>query len=126
MDRSYNYWKEVCRNIGKARRVWSRLGKLLRREEAESRVYAMFYRAVVRAVLLFGAETWVLSEEMPHNLEGVHVLFLRQITGQRIVRQRDRTWRSVTSEKFLKKEVTHPLGAYIDKRQATVAEWVKL
>ena len=77
---------------------------------------AMFYRAVVQAVLLFGAETWVLSEAMPHNLEGVHVGFLRQITGKRVVRQRDRTWRSVTSEKFLKKEVTHPLGAYIDKR----------
>ena len=116
MDRSYNYWQEVCKNFVKACRVWSRMGKLLRKEEAESQVYAIFYREVVRAVLLFGSETWFLSEAISQDLEGVHVGFLRQITGKRVVRQRDETWRSVTSEKFLKKAVTHPLGAYIDKR----------
>ena len=38
----------------------------------EPRVSAIFYRAVVQKVLLFGAETWVLLEEMSWNLEGVH------------------------------------------------------
>ena len=37
----------------------------------------------------FGAETWVLSEEMSRKLEGVHAGFLRQITGQRSVRQKN-------------------------------------
>ena len=32
-----------------------------------------FYRAVVQAVLLFGAETWVLSTEMLTKIEGVHM-----------------------------------------------------
>ena len=36
LDQSENDWPEVCRNVGKAIRVWSRLGKMLRREGAES------------------------------------------------------------------------------------------
>ena len=62
LGRSENDWREVCSNVGKARREWSRLGKLIRRERAESRVYAIVYRAVAQAVLLFGVETWVFSE----------------------------------------------------------------
>ena len=36
-------WTVVLRNVGKAYRVWRRLGKLLRREGAEPRVSAMFH-----------------------------------------------------------------------------------
>ena len=86
----------------------------------------MFYRVVVQAVLLLRTETWVLLEVMYRKLEGVHVGFLKQITGQSIVRKRDGTWRCVEVEKFLKKEVTQSIGAYIDKRQAAVVEWVHL
>ena len=50
-------WPAVRRNIGRAIQFWGRLGKLLRREGAYPIVSAEFYRAVVQAVLLFGAET---------------------------------------------------------------------
>ena len=40
-----------------ARLVWGRLGELLRREGADPKVAEIFYRAVIQAVLLFGAET---------------------------------------------------------------------
>ena len=40
----------------------------------------MFYWVVVQAVLLFGAETWVLLAAMSRKLEGVHVGFLIQVT----------------------------------------------
>ena len=33
-------------------------------------MYAMFYQEVVQAVLNFGAETWVLLEVMPQNMDG--------------------------------------------------------
>ena len=91
LDRSDNDWPAVLRNVGKACRVWSRLGKLLRREGEEPRVSVMFYRAVVQAVLILEAETWVLLEAMSRKLEGLHVGFLRQITGQRAVRWKDGT-----------------------------------
>ena len=57
LGRSDNDWPAVLRNIRKARQVWGRLVKLLRKEGAEPTVLAKFYHAVVQAVLLFGAET---------------------------------------------------------------------
>ena len=62
LDQSDNDWLAFLRNFRKARKVWSRLGKLLWREGDEPRVSAMFYWAVVQVVLLFGAEIWVFSE----------------------------------------------------------------
>ena len=72
LERSDNDRLAVLWNFGKARWIWSRLWKLLQREGEEPRVYAMFYQAVVQAVLIFGAETWVLLESMSRKLEGVH------------------------------------------------------
>ena len=54
------------------------------------------------------------------------MIFLRQITGQRGDFQKDGTWKSVAAEKVLKKVVNQYLGEYIDKLQATVAEWAAL
>ena len=87
---------------------------------------AMFYRSVVQTVLLFGAEIWVLLEAIYRKLEGVYVGFLRMITGQRAVRHEYRTWRKVAAEKFLEKSGTQTLGTYIDRRKATVSEWMAL
>ena len=84
----------------------------------------MFYREVVQAVLIFGAKTWVLLESMSQNMEGLHVGFLKHITGQQTKQQRDGTWRREAAAKVLKESGNQPLGAYIDKWQATVAEWV--
>ena len=53
----------------------------------------MFYWAVVQAVLILGAETWVLLEVMSRKLEGVHMGFPKQITGQREVQHKNGTWR---------------------------------
>ena len=40
------------------------------------------YRAVIQAVLLFGAETWVLLAEIELKVDGTHTGFLWQITGK--------------------------------------------
>ena len=57
MYRSDENCPVVLQNVEKTRRVWNRLGKLLRRERENPRVYGMFYREVVQTVLLFGTET---------------------------------------------------------------------
>ena len=89
-DRTYFYSLQdqvfwALRNVGKDRRVWNRLGKLLRREGAEPQVSAMFYLAVVQIVLLWGAETWVLAEEMSRKMYGVHMVFLKADNGAEVV-----------------------------------------
>ena len=86
----------------------------------------MLYRAVVQVLLLFGVDSWVLSAAISRKLEGVHVGFLIQVTGQTAKRQRYGTCRSVVAASVLKGEVTQALRTYIEKRQEKVAEWVVL
>ena len=47
-------------NLAKARRLWARISRVLRAENASARVCGMFYKATVQSVVLFGSETWVL------------------------------------------------------------------
>ena len=49
----------------------------------------IFYLAVVKAVLRFGEEIWVLSDTMLKNIEGVNVGFLQQVPGEKARRQND-------------------------------------
>ena len=49
-------WPEIRQNTKLARELWGRLVKLLRREGTAPRVGVMFYKAVARAVLIFGFE----------------------------------------------------------------------
>ena len=69
-----------------------------------------FYRAVVQAVLLFGDETWVLLAAMINNIEGVHVVFLLQVTGMKARRLGDKTWTKEGLDRVLHAEGTKPLG----------------
>ena len=95
LDRSDDNWPAVLRNIRKAQKVWGLLGKLLRREGKEPSDSEKLYRVVVQVVLLFGAETWVLSAPMAQRLEDAHLGFLRQVTGKKAKRLRDGFWRQV-------------------------------
>ena len=57
-------WPEVVGNLGKARRSWVQLSRVLIREVSDPKVSMAFYIAVTQAVLLFGLETWVLTARM--------------------------------------------------------------
>ena len=92
LHRSGEDWLAVLWNIRREIQVWGRLGKLLRREGADPIVSAKFYRAVVQAVLLFGAETWVLTAAMLQKLEGVHVGFLWQVAEMMARKMGVGTW----------------------------------
>ena len=52
--------------------------------------------------------------------------FLRKIMGKKAKQQRESTWIRKAAEEVLKEAGTQSLGAYIDNRQTTVAEWVAL
>ena len=92
IDRSYHNWPVVFWNVSKACQVWIRLGKLLQREGADHLVSAMYNQAVVQAVLLFGAKTWVLLAAMSKNMEGVHVVFLKHDTGKKSNKKKAGIW----------------------------------
>ena len=57
-------WPAVVRNLGKARRSWGRLPRVLGREDSDQNVSRAFYISVTQAVLLFWSEMWVLTARM--------------------------------------------------------------
>ena len=117
-------WPAVLRKILKVRQVWWSLGKLLRQEGAEPFVSEKFYRTVVQAVLLFGADTWVPTSEMSQNIEGAYVGFLKKLTGENMRGLGGESWQKVAADSVLQSAGTQPLRTYIDKMQAEVAERV--
>ena len=54
----------VVGNLGKTRKSWGRLLRILSQEGADPKVSGHFYKMVSQAVVLFGEETWVLTPRM--------------------------------------------------------------
>ena len=46
----------MVRNLARAKKVWSRMLRILSREGAEPHVSGFFFKAVIQAVLLFEAD----------------------------------------------------------------------
>ena len=63
-----DYWPAMVGNPQKAKKSWGRLSQILRREGADPKVSGHFFKAVTQAVLLFGAEMWVLTSRMEQAL----------------------------------------------------------
>ena len=74
-------WPAVIRNMAKARAVWRRITNIIIREGAMPCVYIFFFKAVVQAVLLFCAETWVVTTHMGRVLRGFQDQVVRQPTS---------------------------------------------
>ena len=64
-------WMAVAGNIKKAQRSWGHLAQVLGREGADPKVSQTFYIAVTQQVLLFGAETWVMTKNMESALQSL-------------------------------------------------------
>jgi hypothetical protein len=62
----------VSLNIKKALMAWFCMFHILSHDTADSRVMGCFYLAVVQAKLLYGSETWVLSQHLLKHLESFH------------------------------------------------------
>ena len=79
-------------NLGKARKSWGRLKRIISREGATKRVSGNFFKAVVQQVLLFGAKTWVVLPRMERALRSFIHGAARQITGRQPRRGWDGKW----------------------------------
>ena len=87
----YN-WPAVAGNPRKARVTWGRLARILGREGADPKVSRNFYIAVTQQVLLFGAESWVLTKRMESALDAFQGRVARRLTGRMPRRGRDGKW----------------------------------
>ena len=57
-------WPAVAGNLAKAQKSWGRPQGILQREGATPRISVNFFKAVVHQVLLFEAETLVVTPKM--------------------------------------------------------------
>ena len=126
LDQTDDDWTAMRRNIMRARSVWGRLGTLLRYEGTEPRVAEMFYRAVVKAIILYELETWVLQSAIQRKVEGTHTGLLRQIKEKRARRLGDSTWETPEAEGVREAAGMQSEMNYIWRRQAIMAQWVAL
>ena len=85
-------WPAVAGNLAKARKSWGRLQGILSREGATKRVSGNCFKAVVQQVLMFGAETWVVSPMMEQALSAFLHGAARRLTGRQPRRGRDGEW----------------------------------
>ena len=118
----------VRHNLKKARGVWKRFSVLLHRENLPPRVCGMFYKAVIQSVLLYGSETWSLSDSSMRRLEGFHFLAacrMARVNRPRRV-QRDGTcqWSYPSKDDVYEEVGLFPIRHYIEVRRQTVAAYI--
>ena len=78
--------------MGRRGRVGGRLSRVIGREGEDPKVSGNFYKEMDQAVLLFGAETWVLTLRMERALESFQHRVARRITRKQPRKRVDGRW----------------------------------
>ena len=117
-------WPAVVGHLGKARRSWGRLSRVLGREGADLKVSRAIYISVTQAVLLFGFETWVLTARMEKALDSFQSRVARKITGRQPWRRKDGSWVYPLLAGVMKETGMVGIRTSILQRQNMVAQFI--
>ena len=79
------------------------------------------FKAVVQQVLLFGAETWVVTTKMEPALSAFLHGVVRQLTGRQARKDKDGEWHYPSLEGAMKEAGLTDIRTSIMRRQNTVA-----
>ena len=119
-------WPAVVGNLRKARASWGRLARILGREGADPKVSRNFYIAVTQQVLLFKAESWVLTKSMEAALDAFQVRVARRLTGRMPRRGRDGKWLYLPLAGATKEAGIVRARTSFLRRQNTVAQFIAM
>ncbi len=108
-------------NLKKARKSWGQVSCILRAENASTKVYGVFYKATVQAVLLFENETWKLSPSSLKSLEGFHIWAAHCMASKMPTRNPDGTWTYPSLRDLFKAVGLRTIGHYIGVCWETIA-----
>ena len=84
--------KATDNQLRKAKQQWNSIAKLLKREGANANTKAKFYVAVVQTVLLYGTDSWVITEKNWKKLRSFPNHALRHMTGKHILKKDENAW----------------------------------
>lgn len=115
----------VTKNLQKARLRWGRISRLLSRQTASPTTMARFYLAVIQSVLLYGCETWVLSQRDLHRLERFHARCARHLAHRHIRPRPDGSWETPPTSEVLDDCNLSPIATYIAKRKTSLLPYAK-
>ena len=97
---------------------------VLGREGAEPKVSRSFYTAATQQVLLFGAETWVLTGKTESALDAFKGRVARKLTGRQPRRGRDGRWFYPSLAGAMKEAGIVLIWTSILRRQNMVAQFI--
>jgi len=115
----------VSQNILKARVRWGQLSRLLTRQGASRQIMGLFYKATVQAVLLYGAETWTLTQPLLRLLRSFHHRCARYLSRMVNTQNEDGTWTPPPSETARAAAGLHSIETYIQRRTATFLPYIQ-
>ena len=115
--------RACLRNLAKAKAKWAALSRVLKKDGASVAYKSRIYLIVVSTVLLYGAETWVITDRIRRILSSFHHSCARHILRCYICRvpaddnpDGDR-WIYPSTEAVLHKAKLQPIMDYTKKRQ---------
>ena len=86
---------------------------------------ASFYKAIVQSVLLYGSESWVITQKMLHSLQSFHQRCARFITGRHIWMDVNGHWTYPSSGVTLNHAGLLPIEDYIKSRKASIMKYAE-
>jgi hypothetical protein len=75
-------WMAARTNLHKARDRWKLISRVLTHDSASPRISALFNKATVQTVLLYGTETWVITNDILQLLSSFHHSIARRLTNR--------------------------------------------
>jgi hypothetical protein len=109
----------------KARAIWARVGQVLTAENTPPKVSAMFYKAIVQSVLLYGSKTWNLTTTALAQHEGFHIREAYQMAEKHNPKKGPHhKWVYPLSSNALQECGMDTISHYIDVRRATIIRYM--
>ncbi len=117
--------RAVRNQIKKACGTWARVGQVLQTDNTPPKVGAMFYKAVVQSVLLYGSETWNLVKTTLAWLEGFHIRAAYRMAKKHKPRKGpNHVWVYLATSNVLKECGMNSIAHYIGvRRETTFSTW---
>jgi hypothetical protein len=115
----------ASRQLSRAKAKWGRLGNVLRSEGATSRTMGYFYKAIIQSVLLYGSESWTLTDHHLQKFRSFHARVARCLTGRHIRCLEDGTWVYPPTQSVLADAGLESIDEYIRRRRQTVRSFAR-
>ncbi len=117
--------RAVRSQIKMPRGIWAQVGQVLQADNTPPKVSAMFYKAVVQSVLLYGSETWNLTQTALARLEGFHIRAAYRMAKEHKSRKGpNHVWVYPATSNVLKECGMNSIAHYIDVRRETIFRYV--